>query len=57
MLLNGYNIATLPYLANTEALENRPSERKQNRQFLACLLYHNLTIYTTATKSSSPLPN
>ena len=30
----------------------------KNRRFLACLLYHNLiTIYTTATKSSSPLQN
>ena len=30
----------------------------KNRQFLACLLYHNLkTIYTTATKSSSLLQN
>ena len=30
----------------------------KNRQFLACLLYHNLiTIYTTATTSSSLLQN
>ena len=30
----------------------------KNRQFLACLLYHNLiTVYTTATKSSSLLQN
>ena len=30
----------------------------KNRQFLACLLYHNLiTIYTTAMKSSSLLQN
>ena len=30
----------------------------KNHQFLACLLYHNLlTIYTTATKSSSLLQN
>ena len=30
----------------------------KNCQFLACLLYHNLiTIYTTATKSSSLLQN
>ena len=30
----------------------------KNRQFLACLLYHNLiTVYTTATQSSSLLQN
>ena len=30
----------------------------KNHRFLACLLYHNLiTIYTTATKSSSLLQN
>ena len=30
----------------------------KNRRFVACLLYHNLiTIYTTATKSSSLLQN
>ena len=30
----------------------------KNRRFLACLLYHNfITIYTTATKSSSLLQN
>ena len=30
----------------------------KNRRFLACSLYHNLiTIYTTATKSSSLLQN
>ena len=28
---------------------------QKNCRFLACLLYHNLTIYTTATKSSSLL--
>ena len=29
----------------------------KNCQFLACLLYHNLTIYTTTTNSSSLLQN
>ena len=29
----------------------------KNHRFLACLFYHNLTIYTTATKSSSLLQN
>ena len=29
----------------------------KNRRFLVCLLYHNLTIYTTTTKSSSLLQN
>ena len=45
------------YVICDRACEYRPSEHKKH-QFLVCLLYHNLiTIYTTATKSSSLLQN
>ena len=40
-----------------QACENRSSECKKSSTFLACLLYHNLTIYTTATKSLTLLQN